>query len=481
MTTLVSNGESLPDGPAADPAAVMAAGVATDPSSAATLASENSSVPKHDLPVLEAYRGVAAVMVALTHVGFVAGTGLAGPWAGWLSRLDFGVALFFLLSGFLLFRPYVQAAYGHRPAVRTGSYLRRRYVRIYPAFLVVLFFDYLLTPEARQASGSLWLGTLFLVQNYSTNFAQQLPGLVQSWSLVVEISFYLVLPLLAPAILGRATRAAQRAARVSEIRAQAQAEASQATPDLARRLALARRQQSLLGRIYHARPWRAEAANLRPGIALVLMVIVAVAWRTYYQVESAGLSSRMLWLPGFLDWFGAGMALAWLRERPDGVPPLLRHIANVPGACWSLAVAGFWLVTTALGGPYGLEGPSTSEALFKHLIYVAIAVLLLLPAVFGDPSAAWRRIACNPFFSWLGRISFGVFLWHPMLMMTSRRILGLTDLDGGFWITTIFTLVASAIVGTLSWRLVEEPLQRRWRNGFRSKRGYSAVPAPTTT
>jgi hypothetical protein len=148
----------------------------TDSAAQATMISERSDLPRHDLPVLEVFRGLAAVMVVFTHVGFIAGPGVVGPWAGWLSRLDFGVTLFFLLSGFLLFRPFVQAAYGRRAPVKVGSYLRRRYVRIYPAFLVVLFFDYLITPGARQASGSLWLQTALMVQNYTVNFVHQLPG-----------------------------------------------------------------------------------------------------------------------------------------------------------------------------------------------------------------------------------------------------------------------------------------------------------------
>ena len=96
---------------------------AADPGAEATVSSEVSNLPKHDLPVLEAYRGIAALMVVLTHVGFFSGLGVVGPWAGWLSRLDFGVTLFFLLSGFLLFRPYaLAAATGLQIVVATGIY-----------------------------------------------------------------------------------------------------------------------------------------------------------------------------------------------------------------------------------------------------------------------------------------------------------------------------------------------------------------------
>lgn len=446
---------------------------AVDEGAQATVSSEASSLPRHDLPVFEAYRGIAALMVVFTHVGFDTGVGVLGVWAGWLARLDFGVTVFFLLSGFLLFRPLVQAAYGRRPPVRTGAYLRRRFVRIYPAFIVVLAFDYLLTPAARAASNSLWLETLFLIRNYTNDFVNQLPGLVQSWTLGVEVSFYLALPLLARLVLGRHTGAAAASQRLREHRA----EIAAASPAQQRQALMAWRRKHWLTRILTARPWRLELAALRPGIVLGVVVALSIGWRLDYLVWHSGVGHELLWLPAFLDWFGAGMLLAWLRERDTAVPSVLRHIANSPGACWSLALAGYWLSTTKLGGPYGLQGPTTAEALLKHLIFLVIGTLVLLPAVFGDVSAAWRQIAVNRFFTWLGQISFGVFLWHPMLLEAIRRALGMTAFDGHFWVSLVLTLAASAIAGTLSWHYVEKPLQQRWRNGFRQGRR----PARTTT
>ena len=60
-------------------------------------------------PLLEGYRALAAALVVATHAGFQTAASLRGPWAGTLARMDFGVALFFVLSGFLLFRPHAAA------------------------------------------------------------------------------------------------------------------------------------------------------------------------------------------------------------------------------------------------------------------------------------------------------------------------------------------------------------------------------------
>jgi peptidoglycan/LPS O-acetylase OafA/YrhL len=440
---------------------------AADPGALATVTSEHANLPKHDLPVLEAFRGIAALMVVFTHVGFISGVGVVGPWAGWLSRLDFGVTLFFLLSGFLLFRPFVQAAYGRRPAVPVGSYFRRRFVRIYPAFIVVLIFNYLITPAARQAGGSLWLETLFMIQNYRTNFVNQLTGLVQCWSLAVEVSFYLALPFIAWFLLGQGTAAGQASAQAREMRALKAATGARTAPTW--------RREPRYRRVLGFRPQWHELTAARPGLLIGAMVAFSIAWRIFYTIRFNGLDTKLLWLPSFLDWFGAGMFLAWLRERDTPVPQVLRQIAGAPGACWSLALAGYWLITTQLGGPYGLGGPTSEQAMLKHLAFLVIAALALMPAVFGDPSAGWRRTASNRFFTWIGQISFGLFLWHPMLMDAIRRVLGFVPFDGHFWITLLMTLAASGVAATLSWKYLEERCQRRWRNGFRARRAVTRL------
>ena len=79
---------------------------------------------------LDGYRAVAALMVVITHVAFSTGVvTTTGTWGHLLGRLDFGVALFFLMSGFLLYRPWVRAEIRRRHRARacgaTPSVARR--------------------------------------------------------------------------------------------------------------------------------------------------------------------------------------------------------------------------------------------------------------------------------------------------------------------------------------------------------------------
>ena len=69
------------------------------------------SHPDRTFPTLNAVRGIGALMVLTTHAAFNTGQILRGWPGGVLARLDFGVPLFFVLSGFLLRGP----SSWHRP------------------------------------------------------------------------------------------------------------------------------------------------------------------------------------------------------------------------------------------------------------------------------------------------------------------------------------------------------------------------------
>src|SRR5258706_4968313 len=73
------------------------------------------------LPNLDSLRGIAATGVVVTHVSFATGAIGLAFWGGWLSRLEGFVNVFFVLSGFVLFRPYAAATAAGtlRPSIRT--------------------------------------------------------------------------------------------------------------------------------------------------------------------------------------------------------------------------------------------------------------------------------------------------------------------------------------------------------------------------
>src|SRR3954462_2991460 len=116
-----------------------------------------SSVSRGFLPALEGMRACAAIGVVITHVAFQTGhtTWTTGRLLG---RLDLAVAVFFALSGFLLWRGHAAAARGMRHTPPTGHYLRSRIVRIMPGYLVAVVVILCLLPDAANADLTVWLG-----------------------------------------------------------------------------------------------------------------------------------------------------------------------------------------------------------------------------------------------------------------------------------------------------------------------------------
>ena len=104
-----------------------------------------------------------------------------------------GVCIFFLISGFLLYRPFVAARWRgtQSPAVR--DFARRRLLRIVPAYwfalaVVVVFFEVGVTPD------NWWIFPAFGQIYQQKTFDL---GISPAWTLCVEMTFYALLPIYA--------------------------------------------------------------------------------------------------------------------------------------------------------------------------------------------------------------------------------------------------------------------------------------------
>jgi peptidoglycan/LPS O-acetylase OafA/YrhL len=138
-------------------------------------------------PELDGVRAIAALSVLVFHaVGFYArGSGADAAIRPWVGRMDVGVSIFFLLSGYLLYRPFV------RGRVAVGPYAWRRALRIVPAYWVALTVAALVLPLAAVKHDPLrFYG---FAQIYWAGSAGA--GLGQAWTLCVEVAFYAFLPL----------------------------------------------------------------------------------------------------------------------------------------------------------------------------------------------------------------------------------------------------------------------------------------------
>ena len=390
---------------------------------------------------LDGLRAVAALMVLTTHVAFHTGLVTSGAIGAAASRLDLGVCIFFLLSGFLLYRPWAGAAMVGRPGPSTRRYARKRIARVYPAYVVVVAVVLGWYVVDAPAPWSEWLAYLTLTQVYVSGMA--VTELNQTWSLATEVAFYVLLPLLGWAVLRRHRGDPDRSAR-----------------------------------------WQ---LTILAGMCLVAFAFHMI--RSWTSCLPDWLSS--FWLPGFLDWFAAGMALAVVQVRlslPGTTPGhgfvKLREMAH--DGWTSLLVAGmcFAIAATPIAGKYffdGTFGPDQNgpwAILVKHYLYAGCAFFLLLPLVLGSIDHAYARAMASPLMRRLGTISFGIFLWHLLVLSVLASRFGLGVFQGGFWLLWPTTVAGTCAVAGLSWVLLEKPILR-WahRNGASASRRAPRAPS----
>ena len=151
-------------------------------------------------PLFDSLRGLAAISILFVHVGIFT-KAFGDTWHGRLvAHLDIGVPFFFLLSAFLLYRPFVAARV--RDAGRPGfsGYARRRFLRIAPAYWAVLVISAVVPGMAGAFTGNWWV-YFGLLQNYPVYTADGTCAVnpyrcavPPSWSLAIEVFFYVLLP-----------------------------------------------------------------------------------------------------------------------------------------------------------------------------------------------------------------------------------------------------------------------------------------------
>ena len=411
---------------------------------------ELRELPRHQ-DALDGLRAVAAAAVLLTHVGGLTGYVFTGTPASWvISRGDVGVPVFFALSGLLLYRPWASAVLTGQPASRVLRYLRRRALRILPAYwAVVLIAIPVLNPHAARHAWS-WLQYLLLVQNYDPHpwwTGTGATGLSQMWSLVVEVSFYLVLPILAFAL-----------AWLAMSRTHITQPASQA--DICRR-----------------------ARRMLAALAILAVSSFGFTVLAYYPHPELWFVGT---LPPLLIWFAAGMAIAvgsaWAAAEPDGDGPasrFCRSVADSAGMCWLIAGCAFAIACTPLTGPEFGGVPSLWNTEFKTALYTIIALAVVAPLAFQPwrehPTVASRVLASRGF-RFLGKISYGIFLWQ---FLAAYAFFALLHLRTAFYVGTYSTMASVGVllgvtvftiaISVASYYLLEMPAQR-----FRGR----AKPAP---
>ncbi len=442
------------------PGAAGDLGTATEPSAAP----RGRPIVLGYVPALDGLRAIAVFGVMLFHGGVaICGGGFMG------------VDVFFVLSGFLI-TSLLLGEWRARATVRLGQFWIRRARRLLPALFLMLLGVALLTALFASPGqfGGLRLdslSTLFYVANWhfvmgGTDYfamAAQPSPLAHMWSLAIEEQFYIVWP---PVLLLtlRASRRLRPDRRLWPLfgLAVVGALASAAIMSF-----LAHHGASAT-RLYEGTDTRSQ--DILVGAALAVGLAIWAERRPRLPVPVPDLvTSRVRAHPAA----GTTGAVPPRRRRdphrrrgPQGVPIAAWEITTRPWRTLSqvlgFAALGAGLLLWAL-----IDG--TNAALFNGgFLLFAVGVAGVIFTAVTAQLGPFARTLGNPVLRYLGRISYGTYLWHfPIFVFLDGSRSHLTGAP-----LLVLRITVTLAVASLSYYLVEQPVRRRHLPSLTEWRGW---------
>ena len=418
--------------PLTTPAADSTPSSAVTPPTVAVPVDDKAARPKFArIEGLDGVRGLGCLAVIVGHV-----THFYSPHThqeAMLQLLGIALILFFALSGFLLFLPYLRRLMADKSKLRmpdTRDFALHRIFRVFPGFLVIFLICnyvfravYVVNPATIKEGTDVGSGmitdpgqliaNLTLTQTYFPQYIQT--GINPAWSLTLEIAFYVSLPLLGFLLFW-----------------------------LRRRTSL---QPLLIACV-------APAILFTLGIVgrLLAPPIMASAHVTTTELLNWGPNWSAVYLRCFLsnaDMFAYGMlaAIMFVAVEQQVVGPQVRRWART--VCAVALIPGF--VVVMFSGPtvFFTSAVAAFSALF---IYVVIGPLAL-----HKDSRLARIMDYKPFW-YVGLVSLSAYLWHyPVILLLGRYGWAGGDTWGGMLWNTFITLAVTMTLATITYYLVEKP------------------------
>lgn len=367
---------------------------------------------------LDGLRALAMTLVFTYHFGLFTtpfleiGEAGAAPttWgARVIPNLNFGVEIFFVLSGYLIYGPFARARANGTPSPDLRRYAIRRFLRIYPAYWVALVT--LLVRDDIYVNGAVnFLKHAALIHTWFPDYGRigtREAGIAISWTLVVEVSFYVFAPIWA------------RVARMMTA--------------------------------------HAELVGLG---ALTAAGLFVRFWASHHQVYPAVnvlLPNLAALAPGMM------IAVVAARQHATSTTATTGQGSRVRVGWWWCAAALLFVVMIRLAYGY-LLAPAISEPtpLAWHLVLAPmIAVLLVTPVIAAGTASRLTAVFRLPVVAWIGTVSYGSYLWHHVIMLNHVDIdvvRASSAFQASMTMAGLYLFVLA--LGAGSWYFVEQPSLR---------------------
>lgn len=397
-------------------------------------------------------RAIAALMVIFHHLAQKLAAGEQSAWLqtvhGLLIKGASGVSIFFVLSGMLLSYPFWTAYFLKKPHPSIGHYVKRRAQRIIPGFYVALGVSFYVAATIASHDGyqivhpvrRLIQGATFTSEfTYTTFFPTDQDGPL--WSIGFEVFCYVLMPLI------------------------------------------------MLGMF--ALRWRGRRIAWSYWLLAFGGVVLLNEWVTHTFITGTDgkgwqyglVGGAKIWMPdynpvGFFCHFAMGILAAGFI------------------AMWKIFHGGrrsWWFDLTALAAFAGMAAvfwlkrfPAELDNTFSiqrqpyfFPTFAALTGVLLIGLAY---SKILGRMFDSPFMRYTAKISFGLYIWHHLVILWVGRMVSPEFLNyGGVsdpwrWLEiSVFAIVVSYVVATLSWHIIERPFLEGWLSGRRKAKEKVAV------
>jgi len=332
------------------------------------------------IPGLDGLRAIAVLIVMAAHLGFqhiVPG--------------GFGVTVFFFISGFLITR--LLLAESEQSGIGLKNFYARRFVRLYPALLFMLFGTMAIYgllnlggPSGTELSAAVFYFTniyhIFIGSTAETPHAMPWTHL---WSLAVEEHFYLIFPLF---------------------------------------MVMCRQN------------WKRAAA------ILIALLIIVPLWRTFIMLGTNlnGTEYYYMMTDARFDSLAWGCLLSVLLHLKGSLKAFKPLLGIVPTAIAGAAIIASFIIrdeTFRYTVRFSLQGAA---------LFVLVLNFYYLKALeFAVTIAEWKWL------SWIGQLSYALYLWHLPLYHVVHRFM-----DRGPF-SLLITIIASFAISAISFYIIEKP------------------------
>jgi peptidoglycan/LPS O-acetylase OafA/YrhL len=407
---------------------------------------------------LDVLRGLAALCVVFNHFGFFVPQHLNASINHWVNPGDYGVFVFFVISGYI-----VPASLERKGSVR--SFWVSRIFRLYPLYLLAVGLAVLLwtihfgdlrgensDPETSVFSGLLMMSNVLGGKN--------VPNVV--WSLSYEMIFYLLLTAMFMA------RVHRRSTRYALIFAVAAVALGGVLP------------QTYLNHNLSSPRFIAVIADLVILSGLAFAVVVRGLPRTIGAVLAAMVGLTLLAFNGTWLWPWEALSIlafmftgTMLYRAEQGQYPWRRAIPAAVAVLALVVAAGLW-------HSHAMRLSAADEVTWERCWFISVTLAGL---TFGM-GLMLRRVRWPRALTWLGLISYSVYLLHPLLIEVYRHV-SVTKRHYSFWPQILVDVVFLAIliaICSLTYMLVEKPMQnagRRVAHRLDAKFGADRAPGWT--